>query len=136
MIFKPIQGQVGKNQLNKPQKTVFTRLRRRENSPFQPLDGPFRPALGPRTHIGRSLGELDGFQPKQDPSRSETGRNGRKTHFSPIFGHFGKVSNPYRPFFHFNSIGFMGVFGKVMDSAIIPEKMSSRSAYFGRFINR
>ena len=135
-VSKPILGHIGQNQLNKAQKPVFIPIPQHKNGPFQPLGGHFWPDLGPMTHIWRCLGDLDGFQPKQYPSRSEIVWNGQKTGFLPVFGHFGKVSNPYRPFFHFNSIGFMGVFGKVMDSAIIPEKMSSRCACLGRFIHR
>ena len=44
--------------------------------------------------------------------------------------------NPYGQFLYYCSIGLMGVVGKVMDSAIIPEKMSSRSALLGGFIDR
>ena len=60
----------------------------------------------------------------------------KKTRFLPIFGHFAKVSNPYWPFFYFTNIGVMGVVGKLMDSAIFPEKMSSRSALLAGFITR
>ena len=76
------------------------------------------------------------FQLKPGGFRSEIGRNSQKSRFSLVFGHFAKVSNPYRAFFYFTGIGFMGVVGKVMDSAIFSEKMSSRSAFLGGFIDR
>ena len=45
-----------------------------------------------------------------------------------------KASDPHGNLFYYSHVGFVGVIGKVMDSAIFPEKMSSRSALLAGFI--
>ena len=134
-VSKPVQVQVGNGMPENTQKPVFTPLGGPKNGHFRALEGQFGQPGGPTTHSWGCPADLGPFQLKPGGFRSETGRNVQKNRFSPIFGHFAKVSNPYRPFFHFTSIGFMGVVGKVMDSAIIPEKMSSWSGFLGGFMD-